>query len=119
LCLQVDNKDPWNPSPEVRARVGTVLAECHRVLTARGVLLSITFAAPLFRKPLLLVRAPALAASAVRGRHSRPWQAVCACCTCANRRRSVLAALCCRARLLCTLTRVPHRCRRTGALRGA
>ena len=51
--LQVDNKDPWNPLPEVKARVATVLSECHRVLSPTGALLSITFAAPHFRRPLL------------------------------------------------------------------
>ena len=45
--------DPWKPAPEVRARVATVLRECHRVLSPRGVLLSVTFAGPHFRKPLL------------------------------------------------------------------
>ena len=50
---QVDNKDPWDPSPEVRARVATVLNECHRVLSPTGALLSVTFAAPHFRRPLL------------------------------------------------------------------
>ena len=49
----MDNKDPWHPLPEVRARVATVLSECHRVLAPEGVLLSITFAAPHFRRPLL------------------------------------------------------------------
>ena len=39
--------------PEVRARVATVLSECHRVLAPEGALLSITFAAPHFRRPLL------------------------------------------------------------------
>jgi len=51
--VQVDNKDPWNPLPEVKARVNTVLSECHRVLSPAGALLSITFAAPHFRRPLL------------------------------------------------------------------
>jgi ubiquinone/menaquinone biosynthesis C-methylase UbiE len=55
-CFMVDNKDPWNPLPEVRARVATVLSEAHRVLTPHGCLLSITFAAPHFRKPLFNVR---------------------------------------------------------------
>ena len=53
LRPQVDNKDPWNPDPAVRARVATVLRECHRVLSPAGCLLSITFAAPLLRGPLL------------------------------------------------------------------
>lgn len=33
--------------------MATVLRECHRVLSPRGVLLSVTFAGPHFRKPLL------------------------------------------------------------------
>jgi len=33
--------------------VATVLSECHRVLAPKGALLSITFAAPHFRRPLL------------------------------------------------------------------
>ena len=33
--------------------MATVLRECHRVLSPRGALLSITFAAPHFRRPLL------------------------------------------------------------------
>ena len=49
----MDNKDPWAPSAEVRARVATVLSECHRVLSPTGALRSITFAAPHFRRPLL------------------------------------------------------------------
>ena len=33
--------------------MATVLSECHRVLAPAGALLSITFAAPHFRRPLL------------------------------------------------------------------
>lgn len=52
-CFLVDNHDPWNVAPEVRERVATALREAHRVLTPTGALLSITFSAPHFRKPLL------------------------------------------------------------------
>lgn len=56
VCLnppQVDNKDPWDPDPEVRGRIHSALAETHRVLSPSGCLLSITFAGPHFRRPLL------------------------------------------------------------------
>lgn len=39
----VDNESAWDPSPLVRQRVHTALAEAHRVLTACGTLLSISF----------------------------------------------------------------------------
>ena len=57
--LMVDNKDPWDPCPSVRARLRSALAEAHRVLSPSGCLLSITFAGPHFRRPLLLARSPA------------------------------------------------------------
>lgn len=49
----MDNKDPWNPNPEVRGRIRSALSESHRVLSPSGCLLSITFAGPHFRRPLL------------------------------------------------------------------
>jgi len=43
--------DPWAPPPEVAARMHAALGEAHRVLTpAGGLLLSITWAPPLFRR---------------------------------------------------------------------
>lgn len=39
----VDNESAWDPSPSVRQRVHTALAEAHRVLTPQGTLLSISF----------------------------------------------------------------------------
>ena len=56
--LMVDNKDPWDPCEAVRERMRTALAEAHRVLAPKGCLLSITFAGPHFRRPLLLARPP-------------------------------------------------------------
>ena len=49
----VDNVDPWSVEPGIAARVACVLQECHRVLTPTGALLSVTFSAPHFRRPLL------------------------------------------------------------------
>lgn len=49
----MDNKDPWDPTPEVRGRFRSALTEAHRVLSPAGCLLSITFAGPHFRRPLL------------------------------------------------------------------
>lgn len=49
----VDNVDPWHVTPVIAARVSRVLKEIHRVLTPTGALLSVTFAAPHFRRPLL------------------------------------------------------------------
>ena len=51
--LEVDaGKDPWNPNPETRVRVLRWLSEAHRVLTEDGMLISVSFQQPHFRKPL-------------------------------------------------------------------
>ena len=52
-CFLVDQRSFWQLDEAAQARVATVLSECHRVLTPRGALLSITFAAPHLRRPLL------------------------------------------------------------------
>ncbi|BDA44495.1 EEF1A lysine methyltransferase 4 [Coccomyxa sp. Obi] len=51
--LFVDNDSPWSPRPEVCTRVHRMLAETHRVLSADGVFVSVTFAQPHFRRPFL------------------------------------------------------------------
>ena len=52
--ILTDNKDPWNPSDEVRERSHKLLTECIRVLKPKGTFISISFDQPHFRKKLLL-----------------------------------------------------------------
>ena len=49
--------NPWAPSEAIRNRIYSALGEAHRVLKPQGVLISMTFAGPHFRRPLLLARA--------------------------------------------------------------
>ena len=49
--LEVDSgKDPWNPNPATLERLHKWLAEAHRVLAPQGVLISLSFAQPHFRR---------------------------------------------------------------------
>jgi len=41
--LFVDSGDPWSPKQEVTDRVHSMLAETHRVLTSKGLFISIAF----------------------------------------------------------------------------
>lgn len=51
--LEVDGgKDPWHPNPKTLERMHAWLAEAHRVLSDQGVLVSISFAQPHFRRLL-------------------------------------------------------------------
>lgn len=54
--LFAENDSPWDPIPEVLENLRKTLDEADRVLQDRGKLLSITFAQPHFRKPLLMNR---------------------------------------------------------------
>ncbi|KAK9796303.1 hypothetical protein WJX73_010218 [Symbiochloris irregularis] len=55
-CLLTDCKSPWDLPEAAKRRVHVMLTEVHRVLTAEGMFLSITFAQPHFRRPLLLAK---------------------------------------------------------------
>ncbi|CAM6012738.1 unnamed protein product [Sphagnum balticum] len=50
--LFVDSGDPWSPKQEVTDRVHSMLAETHRVLTSKGLFISIAFGQPHFRRPM-------------------------------------------------------------------
>ena len=52
--ILTDNKDPWNPSEEVRERSSKTLNNCIRVLKPKGTFISISFEQPHFRKKLLM-----------------------------------------------------------------
>ena len=52
-CLLTTVRDPWNVPADTKALCRCVLTEIHRVLSPRGCLLSVTFSAPHFRRPLL------------------------------------------------------------------
>jgi SAM-dependent methyltransferase len=52
--IMTDNKDPWNPSQEVKERAAKVMTNIHRVLKKDGLFLQISFDQPHFRKKLLL-----------------------------------------------------------------
>lgn len=52
--LFVENDSPWEPLPEVLDNLHKALHEAHRVLCSRGRFVSITFAQPHFRQPLLM-----------------------------------------------------------------
>lgn len=53
LAARHARSDPWRPPPQLRADLAAALDEAHRVLTPDGVLLSVSFAQPHFRLPLL------------------------------------------------------------------
>lgn len=53
LAARHARADPWRPPPELRADLAAALGEAHRVLTPSGVILSVSFAQPHFRLPLL------------------------------------------------------------------
>ncbi|XP_021896713.1 methyltransferase-like protein 13 [Carica papaya] len=50
--LFVDGGDPWNPQPATVTKVMAMLEGVHRVLKADGLLISISFGQPHFRRPL-------------------------------------------------------------------
>lgn len=53
-CFFTSSTSPWQPSAETQAQVHGALTEAHRVLSPAGVLLSISFAQPHFRRAFLL-----------------------------------------------------------------
>jgi len=52
--IMTDNKDPWNPTEEVKERAGKVMANVYRQLKNGGLFIQITFDQPHFRKKLIL-----------------------------------------------------------------
>lgn len=50
--LFVNSGDPWNPKPETRKSVSSMLESVHRVLSPNGVFISISFGQPHFRRLL-------------------------------------------------------------------
>lgn len=52
--VMTDNKDPWNPSEQVRERAKKTLQNCYRVLKDDGLFIQISFDQPHFRTKLLL-----------------------------------------------------------------
>eukprot|EP00128_Syssomonas_multiformis_P002948 Colp12_sorted_trinity150504_noHs@2968 len=56
-AVLVSNKDPWKLNPELDTLVQKTLGEITRVLKDDGAFISITFAQPHFRKPLIEKRA--------------------------------------------------------------
>lgn len=41
--IMTDNKDPWNPSEEVKERANKLMTNVHRVLKDKGLFIQITF----------------------------------------------------------------------------
>ncbi|KJE92855.1 endothelin converting enzyme 2 [Capsaspora owczarzaki ATCC 30864] len=52
-ALLVDQRDPWRPSRQLWKQMQQLLFHVHRVLTDCGKFVSITFAQPHFRRPLI------------------------------------------------------------------
>lgn len=52
-ALMVEEKDLWNPSQEIRDRMGCVLTQVSKILKDGGRFISVTFSQPHFRKPFL------------------------------------------------------------------
>ena len=53
--IMTDNKDPWNPTEEVKQRAVKVMDNVYRVLKQdKGLFVQISFDQPHFRKKLIL-----------------------------------------------------------------
>ena len=52
--IMTDNKDPWNPTDEVKKRAQKVIENVHKVLKPKGQFIQISFEQPHFRKKLLV-----------------------------------------------------------------
>ena len=52
--IMTDNKDPWNPTDEVKLRGSLVMQNVYKVLKKGGTFIQISFDQPHFRKKFIL-----------------------------------------------------------------